>query len=257
MHSHCGKCSQCVDRRLNALAAGLTADEDPAEMYASDVVTGPRENTELTMIERYIGTALEIDHISSAAAFLVRFPEAARALRHVQMSSEAAAEKVFDLYRRHARDICQTLAELVKNDAEALVHRRHPPNCLLSVAVGHDSTHRFNAQGVATSGARGQTNAVGKPMADSDTFSVRFDGKECELGNTREFALFARLIRSPGIYLSTQTLSDDVWGSEGAQKNTIQRTISNLRRKLSKQGMRIAIDGRNKGHYKINYSDLE
>src|SRR5262249_8050253 len=40
--THCGGCSQCVDRRLAALAAGLGPFEDPPSRYASDVLTAPR-----------------------------------------------------------------------------------------------------------------------------------------------------------------------------------------------------------------------
>ena len=42
MHSHCGCCSQCLDRRFGALAAGL-GEDDPEEMYEVDLLTGARE----------------------------------------------------------------------------------------------------------------------------------------------------------------------------------------------------------------------
>jgi 7-cyano-7-deazaguanine synthase in queuosine biosynthesis len=53
---HCGRCSQCVDRRLSALAAGLSDTEDPPTRYASDPLTGEREGPELTLAERYVGS---------------------------------------------------------------------------------------------------------------------------------------------------------------------------------------------------------
>ena len=42
-HPHCGRCSQCIDRRFAVLAAGLER-EDPAEAYAVDPLTGPRSD---------------------------------------------------------------------------------------------------------------------------------------------------------------------------------------------------------------------
>ena len=41
-HPHCGLCSQCIDRRFAVLAAGV-ADQDPAEAYRVDLLTGERD----------------------------------------------------------------------------------------------------------------------------------------------------------------------------------------------------------------------
>lgn len=72
MHSHCGRCSQCVDRKLNALAAGFGDVEDPNEMYASDVFLGECKEEEFTLVERYVGTVRELDRMGSAIEFLTR-----------------------------------------------------------------------------------------------------------------------------------------------------------------------------------------
>ena len=42
LKTHCGRCSQCLDRRFATLAAGL-GEEDPEEMYEVDLLTGPRD----------------------------------------------------------------------------------------------------------------------------------------------------------------------------------------------------------------------
>lgn len=42
MYSHCGCCSQCVDRRFAILGAGLE-QFDPAEAYRVDLMTGERK----------------------------------------------------------------------------------------------------------------------------------------------------------------------------------------------------------------------
>ncbi|MEZ6138294.1 MAG: hypothetical protein R3C53_25710 [Pirellulaceae bacterium] len=59
---------------MNALAVGFTNEEDPAEMYSSDVVFGEREEADLTMIERYLGTCLELDRLGSPEGLLVAYP---------------------------------------------------------------------------------------------------------------------------------------------------------------------------------------
>src|SRR6056297_2051522 len=52
LRTHCGACSQCLDRRFAILAAGLE-EHDPSERYNSDVLFGARER------ERSITMAIE------------------------------------------------------------------------------------------------------------------------------------------------------------------------------------------------------
>lgn len=251
MHTHCGVCSQCVDRRLNALAADFDNDDDPREMYASDVITGAREGADLTMIERYVGTVLEIDRLTTSTSFMTRFPEAARLIRHLGMAANDAAEATFDLYRRHAREICHTLAKIVSVDAAAVVKQGHPANCLLSVAVGRQAGAAQPS--VLPASSQPPATADGQLKVDRDTFTVHYNGKACELRNTREFHLLERLNRRPGIFVSNSVLAADVWNDDQVEKNTIQRTVSNLRRRLKESGIDgIDLDGTtNKDHYAL------
>jgi hypothetical protein len=45
LHTHCGKCSQCIDRRFAILAAGAQ-EYDPAEAYGVDLLIGERAEGE-------------------------------------------------------------------------------------------------------------------------------------------------------------------------------------------------------------------
>ena len=59
LHTHCGTCSQCLDRRFATLSAGLD-EEDPTEMYFVDLLTGARdEGAGRTMAEAFVRRALE------------------------------------------------------------------------------------------------------------------------------------------------------------------------------------------------------
>jgi 7-cyano-7-deazaguanine synthase in queuosine biosynthesis len=252
MHSHCGLCSQCVDRRLNALAAEFTNDDDPREMYAEDVVTGAREGADLTMIERYLGTSLEVDGMQSVGEFISRFPELARVLRHVDMSTDVAARAVFKLHKDHAQDICRTVASLVRDGADAVVRRIYPPNCLLSIAVGRQATLQAVTLPVPNAD-RTLVESGRKPFADSETFTANFLHHKIVLGNTLEFAIFERLSRRVGIYISNTQLASDVWNDDMVAKLTIQRTVCNLRRRL--KGTGLVLDGSNKNHYALKIAD--
>jgi hypothetical protein len=50
-------------------------------------------------------------------------------------------------------------------------------------------------------------------------------------------------------------IASDVWNDDDVEKLTIQRTVSNLRRRLSNTGLEI--DGSNKGHYALKVKVTE
>jgi hypothetical protein len=81
LHTHCGCCSQCIDRRFGVLAAHA-ADHDPREMYKVELLTGSREEAmDQTMAESYVRTALELRDIGELGFFSRFSGETARVLR--------------------------------------------------------------------------------------------------------------------------------------------------------------------------------
>jgi len=97
MHPHCGKCSQCVERRLVAMAAGYGEEEDPPEMYALDVLRSARDGVDRILVESYVETIKKIDGISSATQFCVEYPEVGRALNHIDGTADDVAQAIYDL----------------------------------------------------------------------------------------------------------------------------------------------------------------
>ncbi len=78
--SHCGVCSQCIDRRFSILAAGL-ADSDPAANYGVDLLLGPRtEELELRMAVSYVKFFQSFAALDERM-FLTEHPAVASALR--------------------------------------------------------------------------------------------------------------------------------------------------------------------------------
>ncbi len=90
-------------------------------------------------------------------------------------------------------------------------------------------------------------------VVDPATFSARYRGKECVLGNTKEFRLLERLARSRGTFLRVFDLMSDVWPDSDPEKGTVQKTVSNLRKKLAAAGLgeTIVIDGSQKEYYSL------
>jgi 7-cyano-7-deazaguanine synthase in queuosine biosynthesis len=248
-HPHCGRCSQCVDRRLGALAADLDDSEDPPDGYACDVLTGPREGNDLTLLERYYGSALEVDRMRDPAEFLAAYGEAGRMLAHVGLPAAEAAERVFALHKRHAEGICGVLARAVKDVSDVVVRRQQPANCLLSIALGRTIPARR-----ATT--NGPPNGTPEPRAALEfpegTFEVRVRGKSCFLGNTLEYRFLERLASSLGRFVAVSTLYEEVWGDSQTGKNAVQRVCTNLRRQFRNAGIaELRIDGKQVGHYRL------
>lgn len=80
LHTHCGSCSQCIDRRVAALAAGCAA-LDPVDMYAKDVFVGGRsdEGQDMVLTESYVRMMKECGDLT-AMQFFGRYGEISRAV---------------------------------------------------------------------------------------------------------------------------------------------------------------------------------
>jgi len=136
LQTHCGKCSQCIDRRFATLAAGCSEAEDPPEMYGVDLLRGERPPGESrTMIESYVSTATRIRSMNDIA-FFTEFGEAHRVVRHIRgMSADDAAARVLDLYRRHASAVGDVITQGVREHAKDIIEGMVPSDCLLILTL--------------------------------------------------------------------------------------------------------------------------
>jgi 7-cyano-7-deazaguanine synthase in queuosine biosynthesis len=136
LHTHCGCCSQCIDRRFAVLAAGA-ADFDPAEMYGVELLTGERKHeADQTMAESYVRTALEIREMGELAFFGHFAGETARACSGFpSLGMDEVGRQVLNLYQRHAQAIGNVLETAVGEYRAELVNRSLPPTSLLMMAV--------------------------------------------------------------------------------------------------------------------------
>lgn len=136
LHTHCGGCSQCLDRRFAMLSAGL-ADVDPVEMYETELLEGPRETgRDRTMAldwtshaealagmdERWFMDRFGAELIDLAAGF----PE--------RVSREVVADALA-LHRRHGQAVQGVLQSSLAARAPALLQRQLPATSLLRMIV--------------------------------------------------------------------------------------------------------------------------
>jgi hypothetical protein len=88
-------------------------------------------------------------------------------------------------------------------------------------------------------------------VVDRGTFSVRWHGKTCSLGHTKEFLFIEYLSRKTGRFFSVADLVDAVWEGDDTEPNTIQKTVSNLRKKLRQAEMGDLTIQAERGHYRL------
>jgi hypothetical protein len=143
-HTHCGICSQCIDRRFAVVAAGQEAN-DPGEAYKVDLLVGERKRTPgkkgdpQTMIAAYLETANEIEKMD-ALQFFSRFGEASRVLRHIPGNPDATAIQIFDLHRRHAKQVTGVIDQAFAKHGSDIRKRALPPSCLLRLVYESGSS---------------------------------------------------------------------------------------------------------------------
>ncbi|MBP3954872.1 winged helix-turn-helix domain-containing protein [Gemmata sp. G18] len=241
-HPHCGRCSQCVDRRLTTVAAGLSDAEDPPQRYDSDVLTGERTGPELTLCERYVGSALDMEAVTDTVTFGQRYAEINDALPFTGRPAAEGARAIFELHRDHAAEVRGALHAILAARAEDLVRQSYPAKSLLGVIVGR----------VERTGDAPPAHAARRWIVERSRFEVFLDRRECFLGNSNEFRVVERLTESLGQYVSVETLIEDVWGNARTTRNTVQQTMSNIRRRFrDREFTGVRLDGSQAGFYRL------
>jgi hypothetical protein len=216
-HTHCGTCSQCIDRRFAVLAAGQEAN-DPGEAYKVDLLVGEREKGKAkksdprTMIAAYLETANEIEKMD-VLQFFSRFGEASRVLRHIFGNADATAMQVFDLHRRHAKQVTGVIDQAFAKHGAAIRKRELPASCLLRLVYDSGSS------GAADGAQAALTTRTSQPACASTNcirrkgkcFAIRFDGQE-ERVYTPDigFDYLQILLEHPGTLFSASKLDCDV-----------------------------------------------
>jgi 7-cyano-7-deazaguanine synthase in queuosine biosynthesis len=104
--THCGGCSQCVDRRFAALAAGMF-EQDHAGLYTKDFINDPIESGEArTLVVDFLGQAKDFA-TSSADKFIQTYlTELIAVEEHLQgVERIDRLTRIFELCRRHGQQV--------------------------------------------------------------------------------------------------------------------------------------------------------
>lgn len=132
---HCGRCSQCIDRRFATTAAGLLS-YDSEKDYVTDVFVGIRQNAlERAIALDYTRHGIELHHRSENELAALFNAELSRAVRY-QARRGAAAQEIIAMHKRHGELVTRVLAQKVAESAEQLVDGSLDRTSLLALALG-------------------------------------------------------------------------------------------------------------------------
>jgi hypothetical protein len=183
----CGYCSQCVDRRFAAIAAGLE-DVDLAERYEVDVFRDALALGEArTVAESYVRFARDLQETPDEALF-ERFPQLYDCLLSDEPDQLRTAEALCALLRRHAQTTLGVMSAVVRRYSAELVAHDLAPDSLVGLVLGLTAP-------VST--------AVEEPAANvfrpkGDVWEVSFGGMTIDIRAAQGMAYIAHLLAHPG-----------------------------------------------------------
>jgi hypothetical protein len=139
---HCGTCSQCIDRRIAVLAAGL-GEHDPGYDYQIDVFTGARaDGYAKNMAVNYARHGIELSRMNDdelASRFNL---ELNRAVRPFPNPREAA-EQFIRLHRCHGETVSGVLTQQLALHVAALAQGTLADSSMLAMVAGQQ--HKVSA----------------------------------------------------------------------------------------------------------------
>jgi hypothetical protein len=189
--THCGACSQCIDRRFAVLAAGQEAN-DPADQYNVDLLTDARaEGEPRTMLASYVETASQIAKMS-ALEFYGYYGEVGRVVTQLPSDNkDRIALDIFDLHQRHAKQVSSVVDGALAKYSTAIRERRIPDSSLLRL-VCETATPEPSQEDAAQ-------NAQYKFRKKGQVWAVRFAGAdEWVLLPSRGAAYLHVMLSNPG-----------------------------------------------------------
>jgi len=183
---HCGYCSQCVDRRFGAIAAGLE-EHDLAERYGLDIFTQPLPEGEArTVAESYVRFARQLQGIGDEQLFAA-YPQLYDCLDPRDPALDDTARQLTALLQRHARGVLAVVATMVARHSERLAGGTLPEGSLIRLAIG---------------------GATREPAADTEeaktfrrvgqAWEVAFRGQVAHIRHATGLVYIARLLGHPG-----------------------------------------------------------
>jgi hypothetical protein len=132
---HCGACSQCIDRRIAIIAAGLSKFDEQTD-YESDVFIGERKDgRDKNMAVDFARHAVELARMSQAEIAGKFNLELTRAVRPFDRKRDVA-QRLIETHQRHAACVEKVLSEQLSEHSPQLLAGSLPDSCMLNLIAG-------------------------------------------------------------------------------------------------------------------------
>jgi len=133
-NSHCGVCSQCIDRRLAVEHEGL-GEADPESQYRTRLFVDELPKGEArTAVESVIRSALDLEDMDELE-FTRRYPESVRVLREFELPSSETALRVLELYRRYGSQVSKTVGDHFARQVHVIAKKEVLPGSILDILI--------------------------------------------------------------------------------------------------------------------------
>jgi 7-cyano-7-deazaguanine synthase in queuosine biosynthesis len=174
---HCGVCSQCIDRRIGAIAAGAET-LDSAVGYGLDIFTESMpKSLDKMMMATYLERATSIKAIRTQGEFITRYPEVLDALPYMKGKSDSACGRVLDLYKRHALEVNGVIDLMGARHMSKIRERTLPGDCLLRIVYESASVTSLPTAGSEFTADNGESK---KQTPDNQSKEVLAMPLDCE-----------------------------------------------------------------------------
>ena len=192
---HCGKCSQCIDRRFGVIAAGVQ-EYDREDDYESDVFVGARaEGPEKNIAADYVRHGSELCQRSEQELMSQFSAELSRAVRYEPKRTEAAT-KIVRMHQRHGKAVACVLEKVIVERAADLANGTLPPTSLLAMFVRKDYLGCPASSGITTADVQKIAMAIVSQMGAPVRKKSR-SRKEPDRRNTVIYAAIMLEFRGP------------------------------------------------------------
>lgn len=136
---HCGLCSQCVDRRFAAAAAGLE-HLDPPTGYGVDIFYDSLGDSLRSKVPTQYLAAAHRRQGLNADSLLMEYPELNDLEGFLSGGFDVAVERLADLVTGHAREVVYVMGQKTNERYDDVYSGALPDDCLVSVAAQHQHT---------------------------------------------------------------------------------------------------------------------
>lgn len=133
--THCGTCSQCIDRRFATLAAQCL-EHDPWLIYKTNIFTEAiEEKDDRAMATGFASFALQVASLTPDS-FLRKYPsEMAEIIGNLYPDKRKGLSTVVSLHKRYASQINDVLTEMIANHSKDLTAGILPDTCLIQMVA--------------------------------------------------------------------------------------------------------------------------